>query len=112
FCGQNPEQDLGFINCSCGNRSQPSDVCVRTRLSPLRGSIVSHLHPRLTPWALILRRFAAEIADLAPPLVSGILAARPAANPNSNHVNLVMLLTLCIASDRLARSHTWVPRNP
>jgi len=34
-------------------------VCVRTPLSPRLGWIISQLHPRLTPWALFLRRFAA-----------------------------------------------------
>ena len=29
-------------------------------LSLLRSLVVSHLHPRLTPWATFFRRFAAE----------------------------------------------------
>ena len=32
---------------------------LRSLLSPLRGLIVFHVHPRLAPWAALLRRFAA-----------------------------------------------------
>jgi len=49
----------GFSRDS-SERPEPLSVCVRTRLSPLRGLNVSHLYPRLAPWAAFLRRFAAD----------------------------------------------------
>jgi hypothetical protein len=37
-----------------------SSICQRSFLSPLWGFLISHFHPRLTPWAAFLGRFAAE----------------------------------------------------
>src|SRR5919109_4239800 len=51
--------ELAFIQACMEESACGFSVCVRTHLSPLRGSCLSHFDPRLTPWALLSRRFAA-----------------------------------------------------
>lgn len=53
-------------------------------LSPLRGSSDSHPHPRLTPWAVLFRRFAARfgLSAIALGLVFPLLSCSQAPDPN------------------------------
>jgi hypothetical protein len=56
-----------------------------TALTPLRGSLISHFHPWLTPWALFLRRFvASSIADKRAPVRTQNLKGRRTASRNSS----------------------------
>ena len=55
-----------FMSCDLPREKQRGPfayayrVCVRTLLSPFQGLLFSHFSPRLAPWALFLRRFAAK----------------------------------------------------
>lgn len=56
-----PSQIKEALDCpGPGRGRQPLHVCVRTGLTPLRGCVIFHLHPRFAPWAGILRRYAAH----------------------------------------------------
>jgi len=46
----------------------PNGVCIPVSLSPLRGLlIIHHVHPRLAPCAVFLRRFAAGVWQVSFP---------------------------------------------
>jgi len=58
--------DRVFDPVGPGNaRRRIAKKLVATLLSLLRGFLVSRSHPRLTPWALFLRRFAAVLSCTA-----------------------------------------------